>query len=160
MIDYCDAIDEMEKNPQAKEYFVKASNGNAEAYDFLWDFWCFAHCYDDLLDKEKPVPYEMGVRTFVKFFHMISYNSFYEKHKDQLYSHIISVCNRWLDGDEWEKSDNKMERIVSHVVRCGDVDLYLHVAYLTGGWDHMRHLKSLRTYDSNGIEQIEMKDAM
>jgi len=154
--DYCDTPDELEKNPDAKGFMVAAANGDKYAYDFLWRFWCFAHCYDDLLDKGKEVSMEMGVREFVNFFTMISFNPFYQRHKEQLYALIIQVCTRWLDGDEWEKSPDKIKRIVSHVVRCGDVDLYMHVAFLTGGWDHMRTLTSMRRYDSNGVEQEEL----
>jgi hypothetical protein len=155
-LDYCDTPDELEKNPLAKKYFLAAANGDKHAYDFLWRFWCFAHCYDDLLDGDKKVGMDIGVREFVNFFTMISFNPFYQKHKEQLYALIIQVCTRWLDGDEWEQSDDKIRRIVSHVVRCGDIDLYMHVAYLTGGWDRMRSLKEMRAYDSNGIEQREL----
>ena len=156
MLDYCDAPDELKKNPNAKAWMKQIANNDPFAYDFLWQFWCFAHCYDDLLDKEKAVTMEQGVQAFVKFFTMICFNPFFQKHKDSLHPLIIMVCNRWLDGDEWEKSENKIRRIVSHVVRCGDIDLYLHVAYLTGGWDHMRRMKFTRVYDSNGIEQREL----
>ena len=156
MLDYCDTEDELQKNPHAKQWMVLAANGDVAAYDFLWRFWCFAHCYDDLLDKGKPVDPEMGVREFMNFFKMISFNPFFIKHKEQLFALITQVCTRWLDGDEWEQSDDQIKRIVSHVVRCGDIDLYMHVAYLTGGWDHMRSLKGLRVYDSNGVEQKEL----
>jgi hypothetical protein len=156
-VDYCDTPDELAKNPNAKAFMAAAANGDKYAYDFLWRFWCFAHCYDDLLDGDKEVSMNMGMREFVNFFTMISFNPFYQKHKEQLYALIIQVCTRWLDGDEWEKSDDKIKRIASHVVRCGDIDLYMHVAYLTGGWDNMRNLKGMRQYDSNGIEQHELQ---
>jgi hypothetical protein len=158
-MDYCDTPDELAKNPHAKKWMELAANGDAMAYDFLWRFWCFAHCYDDLLDQGKPVSSDMGVREFMNFFTMISFNPFYQRHKEQLFALITQVCTRWLDGDEWEKSDDRIKRIVSHVVRCGDIDLYMHVAFLTGGWDHMRNLKELRIYDSNGIEQAELQQA-
>jgi hypothetical protein len=162
--DYCDTPDELAKNPEAKKWMELAANGDAMAYDFLWRFWCFAHCYDDLLDQGKPVDPDMGVREFMKFFTMISFNPFFLKHKEQLFALITQVCTRWLDGDEWERSEDRIKRIVSHVVRCGDIDLYMHVAFLTGGWDHMRNLKGLRVYDSNGVEQaalsaIDQKEA-
>lgn len=157
MIDYCDTPDEQAKNPEAKKWLMAAANGDPSAYEFLWQFWCFAHCYDDLLDKDKLVPNELGVRAFAKFFHVLSFNEFYQRHKLQLYALVIQVCNRWLDGDEWEGSKDRQKRVLSQVVRCGDVDLYLHVAYLTGGWDHMRKLKELRVYDSNGTAERELQ---
>lgn len=156
-VDYCDTPEELEKNPHAKRWMELAANGDAMAYDFLWRFWCFMHCFDDLLDRDKPVGKEVAVRELMHFFTMVSYNPFFLRHKDQLFALITQVCTRGLDGDEWEKSEDRIKRIASHVVRSGDIDLYMHVAYLTGGWDHMRALKGMRVYDSNGIEQAELR---
>lgn len=160
MPDYCDEPDEVAKNPDAKRHFRELANGNEHAFEFMWHFWCFVHCYDDMVDRDKPVSAEQAARAFAQFFLTINYNPFYLQHKDQLFGFIIQVFNRWLDGDEWEKSPDKMKRIASHVVRSGDVELYLHVGYLCGGWDHLRAMKHTRGYDSNGVEQREMGGAV
>lgn len=149
MLDYCDAPDEKAKNPEAKRDMLRIANGDRDAFSFLWRLWCFEHCFDDLIDRDKPVDAEAAVRTLIQFINELSFNSFYEEHKESLFPLIVMMANRSLDGDEWAKSDNPEKRAASNVVRCGDVDLFLHVAYLTGGWDHMRSVKDARSYDSN-----------
>ncbi|NCW67568.1 MAG: hypothetical protein EBV86_03205 [Marivivens sp.] len=135
---------------------IAISNGDKFAFDFLWRFWCFMHCYDDLIDRDNEVTSEDAVKEFAKFFTTISFNPFYEKHKHALHPLIIQLCNRCLDGDEWESSDDSDKRAVAKVIRCGDIEIFFHVAFLTGGWEHMRKLKGLRTYDINSVEQREL----
>ena len=146
--DYCDSPDEQAKNPRTKHDFAKIANGDRFAYDFLWQFWTFAHCYDDLIDRDKPVDPETAVRTFIRFFTMLTHNPFWDKHKYALFPLVINMATRNLDGDEWSKSDDETKRAAANIVRCGDVDLYLYVAFLTGGWDHMRAVRDVRNYDS------------
>lgn len=149
MLDYCDTPDERAKNPDAKLDLIRIANGDADALEFLWRFWCFEHCFDDLIDKDKPVDPEAAVRTLVQFIATLSFNAFYEEHKESLFPMIVMMANRSLDGDEWARSEDPAKRSAASVVRCGDVDLFLHVAFLTGGWDHMRSVKDARSYDSN-----------
>lgn len=156
LIDYCDAKKEMEKNPDAKAWIAAAANGDQNAYDFLWRFWCFAHCYDDLLDRDNPKPMELGVRELIHFIGMLSFNPFYLKHKDSLFALLVQACNRWIDGEEWENSDDPEKRAAAHVVRCGDLEVYTHVAFLTGGWNHMRSLSGLRTYDKSDDRKLRV----
>ena len=153
MIDYCDQKAEVEKNPQAKQWIKAASNGDVYAYEFLWRLWCFEHCFDDLIDQDVEINKELCVRELIKFVTCLSYNPFYQEHKDQIYGLLVQACTRWLDGDEWEQSEDETRRICASVVRCGDLDIWLHVAYLTGGWDYMRKLRFLRHYDVNLPEQ-------
>lgn len=155
VLDYCDAPDEAAKNPDAKTHFLEFAKGDAAAFEFMWGFWCFFHCYDDLVDRDKPVPAEVGVQALANFLFMISFNSFYQTHKDQLFPFLLQVCNRWLSGDEWERSDDVEQQKVSHVVRCGDLEMYFHIAFLTGGWEHMRAMKFARGYDINASLKVE-----
>ena len=148
-LDFCDSPTELEKNPDAKKWIAAAANGDQAAYDFLWRFWCFSQCYDDLLDKDNPQPMELCVRELLHFVKMISFNSFYQKHKESLFALMVQGCNRWIDGDAWENSDDPEKRAAAHVVRCGDIEVCNHVAFLTGGWNHMRSLSGLRTYDKS-----------
>jgi len=145
--DYCDTPDEVAKNPEAKKYIALCANGDAQAYDFCWKFWCFTHCIDDLVDKDKFAPPEVIVKSFVGFIDALSMNAFYTKWKFALYPFMIQACARWLDGDALSNSENEEDRIRGEVVRCGDLELYLHVAYIQGGWDYMRSIKDLRKYD-------------
>ena len=150
---YCEAEDEVKKNPDAKRWIATICNGNTDAEAMLWGWWNFFHMFDDMIDQDKPTPKELVMRECFLFIRDLSFNPFYLEHKVSLFTMLMQVLNRWLDGDEWEKSDDEWKRSVSDVLRCGDMELYFHVAYLCGGWDHMRACKGVRCYDRNQLEE-------
>jgi|14_taG_2_1085336.scaffolds.fasta_scaffold00057_33 hypothetical protein len=147
MIDYCRTDDEVAKNPEAEDWCKIVAAGNVDAYQFAWRLWCFNHMFDDLVDQDKQPTKEQIFYELVEFVKEISFNPFYNAHKESIFPLLVSLANRTLDGDEMEKSESEWDRQVACVVRCGDLDVFLHIAYLAGGWDHMRKLKNLRTYD-------------
>jgi hypothetical protein len=147
-MDYCDKPDEKDKNPDAKRHFKEIANGNDDAFAFCWTVWNFTHVIDDLVDRDRPVSIEDAAKWTVHLIVTLSVNPFYISNTISLLPHIVSMFNRWVDGDQWAKSDDKDKQSVSRVLRCGDIDMYLHVAYLIGGWDHMRAMSDARTYDS------------
>ncbi len=150
MDDYGNKAQELQSNPLAKQLMAEVANGDLSAFQWMWDFWCFTHVIDDLVDKDKPVTGEEAARALAKFVTALSVNPFYVRNVHSLYPLIISACNRWVDGDLLDAADNLRSKTHSEVVRCGDVDVFLHVAYLTGGWDHMRKLSMrVRMYDQN-----------
>jgi len=145
---YCDNPAEQNKNPLAKDLMMLIANGDAAAFQWMWDFWNFTHAIDDLVDKDVATECNKFAEALAKFVTALSINTFYQRNVFHLYPLIISACNRWIDGDKLKTSDNERDRIHSEVVRCGDVDLYLYIAYLTGGWEHMRICsEKARLYD-------------
>lgn len=147
--DYCDAEDEQKKNPMAKQHMREIADGNADAYRFMWTFWNFSHVYDDLVDRDKPVTVEQAAKAAAELIQELTVNPFYVQNALYLLPHLVGVFNRWADGEEWERSEEPVKQLASHVVKCGDIDLYLTVAYLVGGWDHMRRVRDARKYDLN-----------
>ena len=147
MIDYCDQEIERKENPHAKEWFKRICLDDSAAFDFLWRFWCFEHCYDDLVDQDKPCSIGTAAYELAAFIHTLSYNPFYLKHRDQLFPLMIQALNAWVDGDRMKKSKDSTERLAGAVVSCTDVSLAFHVAFLVGGWSHMRSLSDMRQYD-------------
>lgn len=145
--DYCDTPDEVAKNPEAKKYIALCANGNLAAYNLGWSFWCFSHCIDDLIDGDKAPSMEVVAKCFVQFIDTLTNNEFYQTHKQSLYPIVVHAFNRWLDGETLARSDDAKDHIRSEVLRCGDLEFYLHIAYLSGGWDYMRSLKEIRTFD-------------
>ena len=142
MIDYADKPSEMLKNPLAKAMIERITCGNRDASLFLWRFWCFMHAFDDLVDKDNPITPDEAIRELVLFLNEISFNPFYTANKASLFSFIAMVANRALTGDEWRLNGSEHQKAVSAAVRCGDLDLYAHIAFLCGGWDHMRNIDS------------------
>lgn len=147
MTDYCAAPDEVVKNPAARGHMLAIAKGNQDAFRFMWVFWNFTHLYDDLVDNDKPVTVEQAAKWAIHLLEEFSFNKFYRDNMLALFPHVVGVFNRWCDGEEWEKSGTPAQVAAATVVKCGDVDLYLNVAYIVGGWDHLRSMKDARGYD-------------
>jgi hypothetical protein len=145
--DYCDSPDEIAKNPNGRRDLEQIAAGNKDAFRFMWVFWNFTHMYDDLVDNDKPVSVEDASKWFIHFLEEVSTNPFYLANKESLLPFMVQVCNRWCDGEEWERSGTPAQVRLATVVKCGDIDLFFHIAYLVGGWDHVRAMKHTRTYD-------------
>ncbi len=137
-----------------KDWLRAASNGDKGAYDFLWRVWNWSQAFDDLIDgdyeevSKNQQHGETAIKEFMAFIHMVSFNPFYLKHKEQLYSLLIQMAHRAIIGDEWENSNNQLKKDSAHIIRCGDLDVFAHVSYLTGGWEHMRKMAEYRNYDN------------
>jgi len=147
---YCDSTVEQEQNPHAKDLMTLIANGDMAAFNWMWDFWCFTHAIDDVIDKDKPVNSSQMAEALARFVSCLSINPFFLHNSYSLHPLIISACNRWVDGDKLKSSANERDRIHSEVVRCGDIEIYLHAAYLIGGWEHMRKCSNVaRLYDKS-----------
>lgn len=147
-MNYIDTPAEKRENPHTEGWLRFVANGDAQAYDLLLTIWNWNHVLDDLVDRDKPVDHETAAYWCLELIRQLSFNSFYCQHSAYLYGLIVSMVNRWLDGDEWERSEDPQKRAYAPVVRCGDVDFALGVAYLTGGWSHLRRCKEARSYDT------------
>ena len=145
--DYCDTPDEQAKNPDARRHFMEIAAGNMSAFNFMWTFWNFTHLYDDLVDNDKPVSVEQAARGIGQLMEQLSFNPFYTSNMRAIFPHIMSTLNRWCDGEDWEQNGTADQIKAASVVKCGDIDLYLNIAYLIGGWEHMRAMKHARSYD-------------
>lgn len=144
---YCLKSSEIAVNPRAAELIEKIAHGDDDAFRWMWSLWSFTHLFDDLVDKDKPVTPEEAAAELTCFVVQMSLNPFYLRYSTGLVSLLVSAINRWMMGDELARSTDNEARIMGRAVRCGDVDLYLHVAYLTGGWEHMRAMSALVQYD-------------
>jgi hypothetical protein len=120
------------------------SNVNEHAFNFIWRCWNFCHLIDDLIDKDKLVTIQETSRELFLFTETIALNPFFQEHKISLLPMILNACNGWIVGEEVSKS-NKQH---ATVLRCSDFNIYSHVAFLVGGWEHMRYVDSkFRIYD-------------
>jgi hypothetical protein len=149
-MDYVDSPEERAKNPEARGMITRICNGNQDAETFLWRFWNFMHAFDDAIDRDFPVDGAKVTRELMKFLVEIAFNPFFQRHKESLMSMMVMVANRNIVGDEWAKSADPHVKACSQAVRCGDLDLYAHIAFLCGGWDFMREIDhEMRTLDIN-----------
>lgn len=139
-MNYCDTEDEVKKNPQAKAWIDAICLGNESARELAWRIWNFNHMFDDLLDGDKKAPDDLVLGELVKFIDTISFNQFWLIHKASIFPLMVSLANRTLDAKDFDGD-------IARCLRCGDLEIFAHIAYLVGGWEHMRAMKDLRTYD-------------
>ena len=146
---YCDTEEEILKNPEALPLMEEIANGDSDAFDWMKSFWSFTHFIDDCVDKDRIATSDEASLALADFVDSLVCNKFFLKNKSFLYPLIISACCRWRVGDSLEKGDHD-DQIRSQVVRCGDIDIYLGVAFLVGGFSHMaKCADKCRTYDIN-----------
>lgn len=146
-MDYCATPQELAENPRAPELLVQAASGNDDALRWLWSFWCFSQMFDDLVDRDKPVAHGDAARELARFVEQVALSPFFRQHAASLTALLVSAINRWLTGDEMARSEQQEARTLARAVRCGDLDVVLHVAYLVGGWDHMRAMTARMNFD-------------
>lgn len=143
-MDYCNKPEEVAQNPEALGLMVLIANGNIAAFDFIWRCWNFCHLIDDLVDKDKPVTIQEASREIFMFTQMIALNEFFQFHKASLLPLILNACNGWIAGEEASKRNKKY----APALKCSDFNIYSHVAFIVGGWEHMVYVDSkFRTYD-------------
>ena len=82
-----------------------------------------------------------------EFFAVLLSNPFVRRHAPEIRGMLVMCMVRCLDGDEMAASDKPERRLLAPAVRCGDVDLMLHLVYLARGWAAVRALSGLRDYD-------------
>jgi hypothetical protein len=136
---------EQDTNPDATKWIALCANGNKDAERFLLDFYSFYQMFDDLIDRDKEVSHDEALSTTIDFIGNISFNPFYQQWKQLLFGLLVSAAEREVSGNELSRDEKT--KIQGDVVRCGCTELFLTVAFLCGGWDHMRKLKAIRNFD-------------
>lgn len=143
-MDYCSKPEEIAQNPEALGLMMLIAKGNDAAFDFIWRCWNFFHLLDDLIDKDKPVTIEEASRELFLFTQTIAMNPFFQGNKYALLPMILNACNGWVAGEEASENNKQY----APVLKCSDFNIYSHVAFLVGGWEHMREVDAkFRTYD-------------
>lgn len=142
-MDYCSKSEEVTKNPNALNMMLFIANGNVDAFNFIWRCWNFCHVIDDLVDRDQPVLIDEVSRELFLFIETLCCNPFFQQHKSSLLPLILNACHGWVTGEEAAAQGNSN----SSVLKCSDFAIYSHVAFLIGGWQHMRAIDQLRQYD-------------
>lgn len=117
---------------------VRACNGDAQALAFLSMMMDVVEIWDDLIDKDKSVTDSEINAVFVSLLLGLPQNQFFERNKAFLLPILTMCVNAWFDANKLEKADEKRLRQSAWWLKQMGVELYPAVAFLTGGFDHMR----------------------
>lgn len=111
----------------------------AMAFNDLW--YNYVHGIDDLIDTLEDGRPKMSKEQIISlFFHAaLFYNDpFYVANRDVLFPIVLQVTNTYADSVAWEQSPKPHLRAMGDVFRtCGN-EMFIMVALLCGGEQHMR----------------------
>jgi hypothetical protein len=127
-------------NRDVLKLYHEACAGSIDAFAFLMAFHCYAHGVDDLIDEGCTPAALLGTLAHANAMYS---TPFWLANSARLGAIITVVANTYADSVEWEKSPETWQRTAADVLRqCGN-DMVCCVAYIVGGWQHMRTI-SLR----------------
>jgi hypothetical protein len=107
------------------------------AVQFIVQFSDACELFDDLIDKDKPIPDDHVVRVLFVLLTEMPMNPFFDAHKIRLIPVIVTGINAWLDANTLEKGSSN-DRVFSYVLRDWYAELIAYVVYLCRGRDYMR----------------------
>lgn len=116
-----------------EEIFQHVSNGNSDAYTFCRSFYEFVHMIDDLIDRDKPFDIGGAMFIVVKLVETIGFNPFFQKHKAQLLPVIHTSAMAYASSERLKTCEDIQGRVASEVLKSQYQDVFLYVAFLTGG---------------------------
>jgi hypothetical protein len=129
----------MTYDDKVNEAIRLASNGNTDAWNYLWIIARALRVIDDLVDE----PEKVGVQQKYKLANLLLVdlpsNAFFDQHKPSLLAMHLTAINAWIDSNDWMEKD-KTRKTYALVIRDQITELVMLVAYLTGGNQHMRNV--------------------
>lgn len=116
--------------------------GNVGAYSFCSAFLDFTGVLDDMFDKDHNVTTEQLCRSYLAFFQNIAFNEFFIQNKNSIFPLLVQGCNAWSDSELLSKSESQRLKDSADVLKCFYGEILYHVAFICGGYDHMRKCAS------------------
>jgi hypothetical protein len=132
---------------------LQAVCGNHDAADFCITTYSIMHCWDDLIDKDKPVDPEAINLAFWQVLVVLPRNRFYQRHFDCLNPLFMTMIQNWHAANAMEKNGTDADLEIAFIIRSGCVDLLIQAATLVGGYSHAREVTPLihRIAHSDGL---------
>lgn len=76
----------------------------------------------------------LAAAAILNFFVMLEGNPFVRSNAEQVKAMMVQTMLRCLSGDLLAASEDPRKRALAPAVRCGDVDLFMHMIYLARGF--------------------------
>ena len=141
------------------EFLDELTKGDANARNFVIAFLEYAHTLDDVIDKDKPVTGERLTKDCLNMMLQCLNNPFVQATHLAISGLLVTGANAWLDSLEWEKASDPRDRAAADVLKSFYHELIWLVAYLVGGWDHLRFITTKhREFDYDFKPEPSTKD--
>lgn len=124
-----------------------ATKGNTEAARFLELITSVLHFWDDLVDKDKPIPDDYIHLSMWQALVELPRNRFYQLNFSELNPILCTAIQNWLTANKIEATGTREDRHISFIIRSSYCDLVIHTATLCGGFEHGRDVaERVRTF--------------
>lgn len=139
-----DRPEEVKKHPDVTRFFQDLAKGDTGVMALLRAFWSFSQAFDDLMDESKwdDEKKQQGWKALRDFTNQLLLSRFVNDHRFELKALFESAIVRTITADTVMK-----DHPLAPAVRCGDVDILVHIAGLAHGWDKMIEVSNQRDYD-------------
>ncbi len=114
------------------------TNGNGAAYDYLSVIMKSHRLVDDLFDEIESWTGDNTYALAQLLLVDLPANTFFHANSTALLPHHLTVLNAWRDSNDWKKSGDRPKEVHATVISQQTVEIFILVAYLTGGYEHMR----------------------
>lgn len=135
----------MTYDEKVAEAVALASNGNQDAWNYLFIIAKALRIIDDLVDEPEKVTVEDKYKLAELLLVALPSNPFFASYRQMLVPLHLTSVNAWIDSNDWMEKD-KTRKNYALVIRDQITELVMLVAYLTGGNEHMRRI-SLKVRD-------------
>jgi hypothetical protein len=125
---------------QRDDLRTRACRDNVYALQYLGMMMDAVEIWDDMVDKDKPVADADINGVFFSLMLGLPQNPFFDQNKAFLLPITLMCVNAWFDANLLEKSEDIRLRQSAWWLKQMGVELYGAVAYLCGGFEHMRKI--------------------
>lgn len=122
------------------------SKGNREAALWLVDYDAFCGLMDDIIDKEAVDDTRLVTETLNLLGNLCN-PGWPRDNAPRLYPLIVASANTWLDSNRLAFDIDERKRLASDVLKSQYTEMERFVAFLCGGYDHMRAISQQRHFD-------------
>jgi len=120
------------------EEFRRWCRGDEAAVDFLAGVFGAVHLWDDLIDGDHERSEEEIHRVFFWLLCEMPRNPFFAAHSVFLTAQMQALVDQWLMANQLERSGDADLQARAYGLRDTSMGLCAQVAYLIGGYEHMR----------------------
>lgn len=122
------------------------AKGNREAALWLVDYDAFCGLLDDIVDDGKVAENRL-VQTTLNLLGNLCNPGWPRDNAPRLYPLIVAAANTWQDSNALGREADARKRLASDVLKSQYTEMERYVAFLCGGYDHMRAISQQRTFD-------------
>jgi len=131
-------------------FYERLCNGNKSAAAFCKTYIEDCHTTDDIVDGDKDLTDERLVAVRLDMTLKLSGNEFWQEHWRSLFPIFVGACAAYLDANRFSRGliakyakpdEALLYRRAAEVLKSQYGEVLWHVAFICGGWTHMRDLQ-------------------